>query len=323
MCAYWCYKFSLNEDSTVVTYRKFYERHDDTFPTVSMCLENPFLEKRLAEYGVNESSYLAFLEGNEFSNAMMKVDFDHVTIDVSDYIKGYRMYFRNGSIIKFDKGLSFKDKRSLNHVSFAGFTGYYNYFMKCFALNVPQIDNLEIFRILLPSKIFPKGIRPTKHGFRTYVHLPKQFLLSSHTAKWVWPYRGSNESYKMRFLVDDVIIERKRSKKDGTCNQSWNYYDDWISMIHTNETGCNIPYQTQHEKLQKCNTQELMRHALYKTNIVEAKMYEKPCKTMETVRIEHLESKINTKEKQSEGEFWFSLSLVKNRFKDINQIRYL
>ena len=51
LCLYWCHQFSLNEDVSVVQYKKFYETNDDVFPTASFCLENPFSAKRLSKYG--------------------------------------------------------------------------------------------------------------------------------------------------------------------------------------------------------------------------------------------------------------------------------
>ena len=104
MLIYWGYRFNLNEDLSVVTYRNFYERDDDMYPTISFCLENPFLKQRLAEHGVDPTLYLEFLKGDYFSEEFLKIDYSNVTMDISDFIKGYKIRFRNGSEIeiKFD-----------------------------------------------------------------------------------------------------------------------------------------------------------------------------------------------------------------------------
>ena len=106
---------------------------------------------------------------------MLNVDFNHVTIDISDYIKGYRIYFRNGSIAKFDTDLNIEAKKALTHISFSGFAGFFNVFLKCYALNIPKIDNLEIFRILLSNNIFPNGIRPAFLGLKPLYTSPGSF----------------------------------------------------------------------------------------------------------------------------------------------------
>ena len=99
ICIYWIHKYKLDEDLSVITYREFYEREDDVHPTVSLCLRNPFLSERLAEYGINKSSYSDFIKGEYFSTQMLGIDYENVTIDISDYIKGYLNIFRNGSKI--------------------------------------------------------------------------------------------------------------------------------------------------------------------------------------------------------------------------------
>ena len=320
MVVYWCYKFSLNDDLSMVSYEEYYRNEDDIRPTVSMCLENPFVKDRLDGYGVNESSYLAFLEGKDFSNEILNVDFHQVTIDIVDYIKGYRLYFYNGTNAKFDKGITIHDKKSLTHISFIG--QVYSSFLKCFAFNIPNIDGLETFRVLLSNSIFPNGIRPTYNGLMTFVHLPHQFLLSKHTETRIWPVRTRNEVYKMRSLIREVTIETRRNKKDSPCNQHWKEYDNWVIQRHKNEIGCITPYQKQDENLPPCNTQGLMLNSLLKLTIVQTKMYEKPCKTMEDVRIALVESSVKKIEDGNVGEFWFSIRFPLNRFKEIRQTRY-
>ena len=61
MCGYWVYKFYLNEDSTLVNYKKFYQDEDDIYPTISLCLQNPFLKKELAKYGVSTNSVHSYV----------------------------------------------------------------------------------------------------------------------------------------------------------------------------------------------------------------------------------------------------------------------
>ena len=184
MCLYWGYKFSLDEDLSAITYRKFYERETDDYPTASFCLQDPFLRTRLDHYGINNSLYLQYLKGDYMSEEMLKINYTHVTIDISDHIKGYRVYFRNGSIIRFDSGLNMKEKQALFNTSFNGFNGIYLIFWKCFALNIPRVQDVMVFRILLSNSIFPNGYRPTYFGFKVVYHLSQQFILAGESKKW-------------------------------------------------------------------------------------------------------------------------------------------
>ena len=321
MAVYWCYKFSLNIDTSVVTYREFNEGKDKIRPTISMCLRNPFEQEHLAEYGVNQSTYLDFLKGKYFSKEMLTVDFNHVTIDISDYIKGYRIYFRNGSMANFGTDLSIETKKTLTHTSFSGFAGFYNVFIICYALNIPKIDNLEGFRILLSNNIFPNGIRPAFLGFKTFVHLPRQFLLSAGTERWIWPPRKVDESYKLQVFITGVTIETKRDKKDDPCSKHWKDYDELVFLLHKKEAKCNIPYHTQSEEWPICSNQSMMKHALFSNRRGNWTKYEKPCKTMEDVRIKHLESNMEKAEGQRVGEFWFEILFPFSKLKHIEQAR--
>jgi len=324
LCLYWCYKFSLNEDVSVVQYKNFYETNDDVFPTTSLCLEKPFLEERLSKYGVNVTSYLAFLRGKLFAKEILNIDYNYVTTDIVNYIKGYRMYFRNDSYAKFDSGLTLQDKRKLTFVSYNGFHGSSKKFYKCFALRIPKNKDLGTFRILLSNKIFPNGERPTYASFRTHVHLPKQFMLSGYTNHWTWPYRSKHERYKMRLLLRAIEIVRKRNKNQQPCNDYWKDYDDWVLNRFKTETECNAPYYEIEKNLPICNTKQLMNLSALPLSIAvaEGHKYIPPCKTMENVRIDYVESNMKQATEDSVGEFWFSISFIRDGFKEIDQLRY-
>ena len=319
MCGYWVYKFYLNEDSTLVNYKKFYQDEDDIYPTLSLCLQNPFLKKELAKYGANESLYLAFLKGERYSREMAVINYTRVTIDIASFIKAYRIYYRNNTFHSFESGLTSNDKKKLMTNSFNGIADSYQLFYKCFSLEMPKIKDMKIFRVLLSNKIFPNGTRPSKYGLKTFVHLPKQFLLSGYTEKWIWPARTSNEGYKMRFLLDSIEIVTKRKKSGSTCGEdNWKRYDDWVIKLHQNITKCNNPYLNSLEHLSSCDSTELILESAISNTLVESKNYEKPCKTMEMVRIQYVESTVEDEKEQ----FWFSIAFPKNRFKEIIQTRF-
>ena len=325
ICAYWIYKFQLDEDLSVITYREFYEKPDDAHPTISLCLETPFLPQRLAEYGVNESVYADFLTGGYFSEEMLGINYENVTIDVLDYIEEYKIYFKNGSVIKSDFGLSIKHITKLVYVSYAGIYGYSSMdtaFFKCFALDIPRYRDLLVFRILISNNIFRNGERPTYGELRAVYHMPQQFMLSGVNQKWIWPKRAVNENYKMRFIIGGNTIMRKRNKSKSRCIESCDDYDDWVLQHHKNEAQCNIPYGKQNEQFPTCNTSETMKRGLVQGTIVERKNLVRPCKTIEGIQVEHLESTMGTSNGKQVGKFWFSVNFQQSTFTEIEQKRY-
>ena len=149
-----------------------------------------FSSEVLLKHGTDKKSYLAFLEGKEFEKEMLNITYTSLTINLIEHIKGYRVYFRNGSYDNFDSNLTVDQKKTLIFNSFNGLIGSYGYFCKCYSLVVPRIKDLRIFRILISNKVFPNGERPKKYFFRTFMHLSNHFLLSTNTEKWTWPDRS-------------------------------------------------------------------------------------------------------------------------------------
>ena len=321
MCIYWVYRYSLNEDFGVVTYKGFYERENDASPTVSLCLENPFLNQELAKYGVNKSLYLQFLKGEYMSRDMMNVNYQNISIDIADYIKGYHTYFRNGSVLKSDTGLNIQEKRKLTHVSFNGFIGSPRRFKKCFALNIPRTQDLHEFRILISNRIFPNGKRPIYDRFRAIYHISQQFLLYGNNKKWIWPYRAANECYKMRFIITGITIMVSRNKQNYKCIESWDDYDDWVVRNENIKRKCSGPLDKFENLIPMCNTKESIKKTSLDEAIVGNKKLDKPCKTMQVINVHLLENTIPTPKCQQLGEFWFSIELRQATFKEIEQKR--
>ena len=321
ICVYWVYKYRLDEDLSVITYRKFYERENDVYPTVSLCFNNPFLAKRLAESGINESVYLSFLTGEYFSEEMLEINYENVTINISNYVKGYMIYFNNGTRIQVDSEKNIDKIRTLTYVSYNGIHGSTGGFFKCFALDIPLVRDLLIFRILISNNIFSNSIRPPYDTFRAIHHLPQQFFLSGANQQWIWPYRAANESYKMRFNVGSSTIMIKRNKKNSRCIESYENYDDWVLKLYKNEAKCNIPYQKQDNLLPMCTSKERKKRALLSYDIVDRQHMDRPCRTMEGIDVKHLESPMATPKGEHVGHFWFSVMFQQRTLTEIEQKR--
>ena len=320
ICVYWIYKYRLDEDLSVITYREFYEREDDVHPTISLCLRNPFLSERLAEYGVNKSSYSSFLKGNYFSTQMLGINYENVTIDISDYIKGHSNIFRNGSVVKYDSELTIEMIRTLTHVSFNGVKGLG--FYKCFAINIPRVRDISKVIIFLSNNIFPSGQRPTNASLRVVYHLPGQFMLAGLNQKKIWPYRAANEDYKMWFSIGGNTIMRKRNKRQNKCIQSHVNYDDWVMQVQKDESKCNVPYLKANKMIPMCDTKNLMKQGLLSTEFAEMRKLDKPCKTMTGINVEPVETTMGTTlEEDHIGNFKFYVTFQQPTFIEIEQIR--
>ena len=84
---YSIYRYALNEDNTVVKVTKYLSSKDAIYPSISFCILPPFLRDRFEVYGdsgVNMTSYINFLEGKLWDERMLMVDYDNVTVSLSD-----------------------------------------------------------------------------------------------------------------------------------------------------------------------------------------------------------------------------------------------
>ena len=99
MTVWWCYKYSKDEDYSEVKYRIFESSVDVDNPMLSFCFLRPVDKWMLKSYNNSFSTedYEEFLMGRKVIDGMEKVNFDHVTINISDFALAETMIFRNGT----------------------------------------------------------------------------------------------------------------------------------------------------------------------------------------------------------------------------------
>ena len=320
LCIYWLYRFGLNEELSVIHYARYHTSNNDIFPTASLCFKNPFITKRLVEYGSNYTAYYGYLAGDIYSEELMKINFSYVTIDLIDYIKDYKIYFQNATSVQgADSKLSQELKKTLAYRSFNGFFSWNSAFYKCFALNVLQDKEVNSFRILISNDIFPNGLRQKQLQAR--IHLPQHFLLSEFSNRWEWPDQLQTSKYKTRVFLRTMDIVVSRNKRNEECNKQWKNYDKWVIEMHTSEVGCNTPYQVYHDEYENCDTQEKMLQAKLYQDIVSRKNSIRPCRTMRNIHLDWLESNYEDGNHNETGEFWFGIHFPTHTFKQIIQTR--
>lgn len=321
MSIYWCYRFSLNEGTSAINYRKLSLLSEDPIiPTLSLCFKNPFLQDRLSEFGTNEDDYLSFLEGEYFDKKMLSIDFNLVTINITKYIKGYHVAFNNGSKLNSDSIIIKKMKDNCLSNTFNGFI--YGRFWKCYSFHTPKINNLQIFRVRQSNKLFKDGLRPMDDTFSAWIHLPQQFLLPSNTEKWTWPYRVKKSIYKSRFLIKSFEIYKKRNTETNTCTENWKIFNNWTMELFEKEIGCRSPYQIIDKTYEICDSQDEIRRSFNYRSLVADGRYQMPCNTLENLHVNFLESEIKGVERKDFGHFQIGIHFIMSSYKEITNTRY-
>ena len=316
--AYWMYMFTLNEDTSLVEYRHYYEEKDDVFPALSLCFRNPFSIRRLdiALDGLNHTSYFKFLNGEDSNPEMSAIDYDSITMNISSNIINSWIAFHDGSSQYYD--FSDSSKSRLVH-SFAGF--WDKRFYGCYRLQIPDDKNIWYYSLHLKNNIFPFGQRPPHYDFFTLIHYPNQLLTSLGSIRYHWSERLTNNTYVMRFKVDKVEVIRRRNKAAHPCHEGWKNYDDDLLVEYVERIGCRAPYQKHRTEVRLCSTKSEMQKSRF-TLRTDLNGMLNPCKTLQKVIYDYSESDLSTTDDAGKNSIWVGLMLLDPYFMEITQTRY-
>ena len=82
-------EFVQNDDICEVSFKRFHSDKDSRYPTLTICLNAPFVEEKLQKITttINSSFYESYLMGRiEVNDHLMSIDYDKVAIKVEDFI---------------------------------------------------------------------------------------------------------------------------------------------------------------------------------------------------------------------------------------------
>ena len=276
---YWIYLFTLNEDTSVVDYQKYYHRKEDKHPMISLCLRDPFNNTQLEMLSgkFNATSYLEFIEGNYFSKDLLTYDYHKLKVNILEYVISYWSNWKNESYKTYDP-----NEYSSNGLTstFAGF--WRDRFYNCYGLQMPEDQNLQGQAVHLKSDIFKSNIRPTAFGFITLLHYPNQLSRSFRTIRMSWAQRKTSETYGMTFLINAVEMMIHRNKNEFPCNEKGEDYDKILQIHHSKSVGCRAPYLNPSIDTKPCSTlQEMKNSRFFLRNDDYGTI--PPCRTMEKI----------------------------------------
>ena len=170
---------------------KFHSSKDAIYPSLSICIRNPILEDKFEQYGdasINKQTYYNFLDGLNWNEKMLVVDYDNVTVSFDD---SYVFSFYKKRISNFGSS-------KLQNWDFKWKPEYYVSFRsnakKCFTVVSPyfQDELLEYFNMIISNDIFPNG--RCSMCLETYFHYPGQRFYSSFSKKELWRHRSKFEN---------------------------------------------------------------------------------------------------------------------------------
>ena len=314
LVGFWIHRFFLNEDSSVIESRYYFDDKDDVFPVMSLCFKQTFNEEFLKSAGHNFTSldYEKFLQGKYFNPALLQVDYHAVTTNVTEFVLGYDVCFRNLTCIENTR-YNVAWKPLYYTISWNSWSG----FVKCFGLEITE-PNIYFVRAFIKREIFPDMIRDSNGGFAVLFHYPNQSYASLQSVKRQWIKRDSSTNHYMSFNIKGMEVNIQRyKKKRPNCVQNWRNYDNITLTNHLSKVGCKIPYQLTNDAWPICNNTEKMR-AAYDETILMGGTKLRPCRVMESIDYDYGESE-DTAGTGYWNRYWknwigFSLRILNPRF---------
>lgn len=163
----WClYKYTLDEDVSLVEFVNFNDDKQRLYPAITMCFWNPFYNEKLKNIGtgINASPYSKFIQGNHWDNRMSSIDYDDVTVSLEDYIIEIGVQYGNFTTRvwrnNFREGSKPRDMPSF-------YISGRNWGSKCFSFNMPYVKGVPVvsFIVGIKADIFPNGKRAAFPNF--------------------------------------------------------------------------------------------------------------------------------------------------------------
>ena len=171
----WLYRFFQDKDTSVIESRLYFETEDDLLPAMSMCFRQSFNDDTIfRQFGANISGekYEKYLLGQYIDEEMIKVNYDNVTTNLSEFILSYEVNLKNGSSMWGDRPPNISWLRLHHTHSWEN----WGYFLKCFTLEIEDYD-VSFVRLYMKRYIFPNRNGPNLGQFAAFFHYPDPILL--------------------------------------------------------------------------------------------------------------------------------------------------
>ena len=285
---HWLHRYMLDEDSSVIEVREYFDGADDVFPVMSLCFKQTFqaLQSKYPDKNLSEFNYNNILIGKQYHPLVTEIDYHSVSTNISDFILGYDVEFRNGtSFTATLRNIAWKPPY------YTTTWDSWGRIVKCFGLEITEKEVYYV-RLFVKREIFPNMTRNSNGGFAVLFHYPNQVLASIKTVRRQWMKRDASTNFYMSFNLKGMGVHIQRHRKNRhNCVENWKNYDSIIMANHLRRVGCKTPDQIANDTLSVCNTKEKMKEARLHLN----RLRLRPCREIVSIDSDMGESDSTTK----------------------------
>ena len=350
--SYCLQQYFLNEDTSLVHFRKYHKRLVDIYPAVSLCFSN-YLSPSVFNNDLGKMmDYKRFLIGIKSDDEYAKLDYDNITMDLNDYVldaflvkqledsdldqveEDNKVSQDNGNDIENESGdiepgaadedFNINDKISWNIDKYLYTSANIDPNYKCWTFEIPYIDKKTTFRrfvVRLKRSVFRGSIRPTNEDFKVVISYPGQFL-SARVTKSEWrklPGLKRND-LRMEFNIQNMIILRKRNKSKARCKMQTTRDDEDKLRQLVQAVGCRPLHIYLNTSYPDCKNDNIIGNA--SAFFGEMEEYEGPCRQVEKIMYfyDEYEDSFLTNDEIEKG-YEIVLNFQGNTFMEIEQVR--
>ena len=147
--------FMKDEDISRNDYIEYH--HDDLneniYPSVSLCVINPFLDQELEKYGhdINITSYSYFLQGLHWDDRMLEIDFDDVTVSMEKSLIFIKLILHERGVDGKRIEMLYDPKKQNENNSFKPelYVSFRSSVRKCLTFDIPVIKKHFVYHYLI------------------------------------------------------------------------------------------------------------------------------------------------------------------------------
>ena len=277
---YALYRFSNDEDTTLVRVTKFLSSKDAIYPSLSFCILPPFLEKQFKIYGdnsINMTSYIEFLDGEIWDDRFLKVDYDNVTVSLIDNI--LELEYETHVASRSNKIMP-KNMDTYHYVSFRSSK------RKCFTIDAPFCEDqlLYDFAVNINKRIFSDGKMHSPQDtswMYTCLHYPGQRFTAYYTLHAeIVPRQNKINNYEMEFSTKNIEVITRRNRIREPCEEDWRNYDTHIMEGMMKKAGCRPSHWKTILDLPICSKPNQMKTLSRQPNAADIDSFIQPCKVI-------------------------------------------
>ena len=228
MAGYWIFKFSRNEDITLIEYKAIKDLGAISLPSTSIC----FIIKQ------------ADLHQNNKENS-----FDHNELRFTEYLDHILVMLRHGRPYNCTipcKGINF----------ISNFNGTFNIMLtRCFEIQIEAKYSSYVFGMSLNFKAIMISLLNQIEMVFVHFHHPGQLYRDFRADYIIWK-NPRNYTHFTAFKMDAIEVLRRRSKPNEKCLKDVYRYDEMKLEKIIERTGCKAKYHSILDDYPICKDEE-------------------------------------------------------------------